>query len=315
MWTFGVGFDVNTRLLDGLASENGGDADYVLPREDIETKVGALYEKIAYPVLTDTKIDWNGLEVYDVYPRRLPDLFRGGQMTVMGRFKGTPKNVNLGGQIGGDARKFGGTTVKGGDELPRLWATRKVGYLIEDARRAGRPIAGEVRDEIIGISKKYGVVTPLTAALITEDEAPRRVPILGDIPVTNGGFRGRGPAGPVGARADALESRTTNAPALAKSSGAGAVAASQAQKQLQQGYAAPVARADTKIVGGKTFVLQDGIWTDTEFDKAKFPSPKVIKFGSDAYFDLLSDALVAQWLSLGEQVVWVRDGVAVRVEK
>ena len=313
MWTFGVGFDVNTRLLDGLASENGGDADYVLPKEDIETKVGALYEKIAYPVLTNTKIGWNGLEVYDVYPRRLPDLFRGGQMTVMGRYKGTPKSVSLSGQIGGEPRKFGGATAKGGDELPRLWATRKVGYLIEDARRAGRPIAGEVRDEIIGISKKYGVVTPLTAALITEDEAPRRRAMSGGIAALDGIAGAGGNFG--GGRVNALENRVTNAPALAKSSGAGAVAASQAQKQLQQGYAAPVARADTKIVGGKTFVLQDGVWTDSAFDKAKFPAPKVIKFGSDAYFDLLTDATVAKWLSVGEQVVWVKDGVAVRVEK
>ena len=154
IWTFGVGFDVNTRLLDGLASENGGDADYVLPAEDIETKVGALYEKIAYPVLTDTKLDFGAMQVYDVYPRRLPDLFRGGQMTVMGRFKGAPQSASLSGQVGGDKRSFAGKVGAGGDELPRLWATRKVGFLIEDARRAGRPIAGEVRDEILEISKK-----------------------------------------------------------------------------------------------------------------------------------------------------------------
>ncbi len=325
MWTFGVGFDVNTRLLDGLASENGGDADYVLPKEDIETKVGALYEKIAYPVLTDTKLDFGGMEVYDVYPRQLPDLFRGGQMTVMGRFKGSPKTAELSGQIGGKNRSFAGETDKGGDELPRLWATRKVGFLIEDARRAGRPIAGEVRDEIIGISTKYGVVTPLTAALITEDQSPRVTSIAGNVAgsVRNGsvfpggGFGGgmAGPMGPQGGRVNALGNRVGVAPALAKTSGATAVAASQAQRQLQDGYAAPASREGTKVLGGKTFVLRDGVWTDTAFDAAKFKTPKIIKFGSDAYFDLLGDKQVAQWLSAGEQVVWVQDGVAVRVEK
>ena len=317
MWTFGVGFDVNTRLLDGLASENGGDADYVLPKEDIETKVGALYQKIAYPVLTDTKLDFGGLETYDVYPRRLPDLFRGGQMTVMGRFKGAPKTVSLSGQIAGAPRDFSGNIGAGGDELPRLWATRKVGFLIEDARRAGRPIAGEVRDEITGLSTKYGVVTPLTAALITEDQTPGRVPILGDLPVGSvfrsaGGFGGasnaNGPAAPV-------TKSVAGAVNMGRSTGEAAVATSQAQRQLRDGYAAPSARADTKVLGGKTFVLRDGVWTDVAFDATKFPAPKIIKFGSDAYFDLLNDAQIAQWLSAGEQVVWVSGGVAVRVEK
>ena len=320
MWTFGVGFDVNTRLLDGLAAENGGDADYVLPKEDIETKVGALYQKIAYPVTTDTKLDFGGLETYDVYPRRLPDLFRGGQMTVMGRFKGAPKTVKLSGQIAGQTREFTGGIGAGGDELPRLWATRKVGFLIEDARRAGRPIAGEVRDEIIGLSTKYGVVTPLTAALITEDQSIGRVRVgtPRDMPANSstflgGGFGGAansaGMAGPMGAPT------MRAAGGLSRVTGEAAVATSQAQRQLQDGYAAPSARADTKVLGGKTFVLRDGIWTDTVFDAAKFPTPKIIKFGSDAYFDLLNDAQIAQWLSAGERVVWVSGGVAVRVEK
>ena len=317
MWTFGVGFDVNTRLLDGLASENGGDADYVLPKEDIETKVGALYEKIAYPVLTGTKLDFGGLETYDVYPRQLPDLFRGGQMTVMGRFKGAPKTAKLSGQIGGKTSEFAGTTGAGGAELPKLWATRKVGFLIEDARRAGRPIAGEVRDEIIGLSTKYGVVTPLTAALITEDEQPRRggVPILGDVEVRGGIYRGAGSGFGGIAGAPVTAKSSAGGSTFARVTGEAAIATSQAQRQLQDGYAAPAQSAATKVVGGKTFVLRDGVWTDTAFDAAKFPTPKIIKFGSDAYFDLLNDKQIAQWLSVGEQVVWVAGGVAVRVEK
>ena len=311
MWTFGVGYDVNTRLLDGLASENGGDADYVAPKEDIEAKVGALYEKIAYPVLTDLKLNRGGMEVYDVYPRRLPDLFRGGQMLVMGRYKGAPQKVSLGGQLGGAAQSFGGQTSAGGEELPRLWATRKVGFLIEDARRAGRPLDGEVRAEILQISRKYGVVTPLTAALITEDE--RRDTVFESAGGNNSLgrrdiFRGTGLTGVAGALpAGALD--------YDAQTGAGAVAASKAIGQLQQGYAAPVVGSGTKVLGGKTFVWRGGVWIDSAYDAAKFPAPKVVKFGSAQYFGLLDDAQVAAWLSAGEQVVFVKDGMVVRVEK
>ncbi|MBW3638099.1 MAG: VWA domain-containing protein, partial [Armatimonadetes bacterium] len=87
LFVFGVGNDVNARLLDALAQENRGASDYVLPSEDIETKVGALYEKIAFPVVNEAKIDFGGLGVYDVYPPQLPDLFRGAQVTVFGRFR------------------------------------------------------------------------------------------------------------------------------------------------------------------------------------------------------------------------------------
>ena len=319
VWTFGVGEGVNTRLLDGLASENGGASDYVLPREDIETKVGALYEKIAYPILTDLQLNWNGLETYDVYPRRLPDLFRGGQMVVMGRYKGAPKTVALSGQIAGAPRSFAGKSGAGGDELPKLWATRKIGFLIDDARRANRPLDGEVRDEILKLAGQYGIVTPLTAALVTEDQ-PLSGPIgmLGDVPGrradnnifrgdardNSGGFGGGGRAR-VGAGVAAFDAQT----------GAGAVAASKATAQLREGYAAPLQNASVKTSGGKTFVLRDGVWTDSAYDAAKFPAPQVIKFGSDAYFDLLQNKQLAQWLSVGEAVVWVNNGVAVRVEK
>lgn len=311
IWTFGVGFDVNTRLLDGLASENGGDADYVLPKEDIETKVGALYEKIAYPVLTDLKLDFGAMETYDVYPRRLPDLFRRGQMIVMGRYKGTPKSPTLSGQMNGTTRSFKGEQSTGGDELPRLWATRKIGFLIDDARRAGRPLDGEVRDEILKLSTQYGVVTPLTAALITEDSPhPRRVaggvPILGDVPMVGDLFRAQNSIGGQSVSGKAMPAPPT---------GARAVGESLYARDLKKGYAAPIEDAATKVLGGKTFTWKNGEWTDSAFDAAKFPDVKVVKFGSDAYFALLDDEKVAQWLSAGEQVVFVRDGVAVRVEK
>ncbi|HKP72197.1 MAG TPA: VIT and VWA domain-containing protein, partial [Pyrinomonadaceae bacterium] len=76
LFTFGVGYDVNTALLDKLASENGGVPDYVEPKEDLEIKVSNFFSKVNYPVLTDLELDMGGVETDLSYPRSLPDLFR-----------------------------------------------------------------------------------------------------------------------------------------------------------------------------------------------------------------------------------------------
>ncbi len=87
LFTFGVGYDVNTALLDKLAAENGGVADYVEPKEDIEVKVSNFFAKVNYPVLTALQLNMAGVETDLVYPRELPDIFRGSQITLIGRYR------------------------------------------------------------------------------------------------------------------------------------------------------------------------------------------------------------------------------------
>src|ERR687889_1751550 len=86
LFTFGVGYDVNTALLDKLAADNGGVAEYVEPKEDLEIKVSNFFTKINYPVLTNLALDMGGVQTDLVYPRELPDVFRGGQVTIIGRY-------------------------------------------------------------------------------------------------------------------------------------------------------------------------------------------------------------------------------------
>ena len=95
LFTFGVGYDVNTSLLDKLAAENGGVAEYVEPKEDFEIKVSNFFTKINYPVLTDLKLDMGGVETDLVYPREMPDLFRGTQVTLIGRYRNASDLSNV----------------------------------------------------------------------------------------------------------------------------------------------------------------------------------------------------------------------------
>src|SRR5262249_49555664 len=57
LFCFGVGYDVNARLLDRLSGGNSGSSEYVKPDEDIETHVGRFYSKLTSPVLTDVRME------------------------------------------------------------------------------------------------------------------------------------------------------------------------------------------------------------------------------------------------------------------
>lgn len=321
LFVFGVGYDVNTRLLDTLAEDNRGSSDYVLPQEDIEQKVGSLYAKMAYPVLANPQLNWGDMKVYDVYPKRLPDLFRGTQTVVFGRYGGSSKaHVELIGTASGHEERIAGQgdledAGSRNDTLPRLWAMRKVGYLIDDARRSDYPLADEVKDEIIKLSKRYGIITPYTTGLITED-APvtsgpivRQPPYFGRARRPAGQMRGAaGPAGPL-----AWDNSATLALG-AGTSGANAVAVSKATNALREADQVKDT-AGTRYIAGKAFLLQDGVWTDTTFDAQQSPKITHIKFASSAYFALLKEATVAKWLSLGQRVLVVLKGKTVQIDE
>src|SRR5207237_2837723 len=129
LFTFGVGYDVNTSLLDGLAAENHGAADYIEPNEDLEVKVSNFFAKVNYPVLSDIKIDWGGVETEKIYPREIPDLFHGSQLVLIGRYRASrSRRLTITGKVNGqehrfvyDDAEFSETTAEN-EYLPQLWA-------------------------------------------------------------------------------------------------------------------------------------------------------------------------------------------------
>ena len=87
IFSFGVGYDVNVPFLDRLAEAGRGDTDYVKPTEDVEVKVSAFFARVASPILADVKLAFDGVDVYDVFPKTYPDLFKDSQLVITGRFK------------------------------------------------------------------------------------------------------------------------------------------------------------------------------------------------------------------------------------
>jgi Ca-activated chloride channel homolog len=174
IFVFGVGSDVNTKLLDLLAEQNRGTRTYVGAGESIEVKVSSFYEKVRYPVLSDLKLEVVGLTVFDTYPRDLPDLFKGSQLLVMGRYTDAGQHaLKLSGSLKDATRTFVyeadfPAECMRNDFIPRLWAMRKVGYLLDQVRLHGAQ--KELVDSIVALGKRYGIVTPYTSFLVIEDE-------------------------------------------------------------------------------------------------------------------------------------------------
>ena len=174
LFTFGVGDDVNTLLLDTLGEQHRGVSAYVRPGEKIDETVSDFYSKISTPVLSDVNVDWGGIQVSDVYPYPLPDLFAGSQLVVAGRYRGSgPATITLKGSVNGESQTFAfedlAFTNTGGDQfIAPLWATRKIGYLLAQIRLHGEN--KEAVDEIVSLAVRYGIVTPYTSFLIDESQ-------------------------------------------------------------------------------------------------------------------------------------------------
>ncbi len=195
LFVFAAGYDVNTRLLDTLASENKGVYEYVEPKEDIEVKISGFFAKASNPVLAAPTLAFGDkVNTFEIYPKELGDLFKGNQALVLGKYSGQGEiAVTLSGKVNDEKKSFVYETTFPEREdknefVERLWATRKVGYLLEQIRLHGEE--KELKDEVMRLSNEYGIPTPYSSYLIVEDE---RRPAAG--PATPGVARGAGVSG------------------------------------------------------------------------------------------------------------------------
>jgi Ca-activated chloride channel family protein len=296
LFAFGVGFDVNGRLLDGLAREMRGTTAYVRPNENIEAPVSALFGKIGSPMMTEVavKIDLDGGATSRIYPRQMPDLFRGDQLVLVGRYRqGGAARITLTGTAAGkkQALNYQATfdTASVGENngfVARLWAIRRIGEIIDEMDLHGRN--QELVDELVALSQRHGILTPYTSFL-----ADDRVDMNA---VSGNRFRAAESAqqlGVVGGVAGFdqrdFKGQMQNAMNLAS-----------VPARAQQSAATNVQQ-----VGQKAFFKKQGAWQDSTVtaDQAK-NAIRVTQFSKE-YFDLAEShgGTMAQYMAFTEPVL------------
>jgi Ca-activated chloride channel family protein len=306
LFAFGVGYDVDTFLLDGLSQGHHGSSDYVLPGVKLDEVLSTFYGRISTPVLTDLQLDFVDIIAYDVYPNPLPDLFKGSQIIVTGRYRHYGEtDMKLVGEMNGIPQTFTyphqlfsqSSAQEGNDSLaalPRIWATRKIGFLLSQVRLNGPD--QETIDQIVKLSIRYGVVTPYTSYLVTEPM-------------------------PLGASeqeriASEQYNQMLEAPSVA-SSGQQAVEKAMGQGDMAAANApvAPIESANQiiRFAGSRTFVYSQGKWIDTGFDPNTMQTIPVA-FLSDDYFKLSHVyPELGPVLALGKTIIFMVKGKAYEI--
>jgi Ca-activated chloride channel family protein len=283
VFSFGIGYDVNTFLLDRLTEGARGVSEYIAPGSDIERAVGTLAAKIASPVLTDVALRGEGVELYDVQPQTLPDLFAGDELVAFGRFRAQERGgwtVSVRGRRGSADEQFRSGAVNasssGNSYIPRLWAARKAGALAREIRLHGQ--TPETMAALKDLALRYGILTEYTSYLVQEPNLVARP--LEDRTGASNGMVPPPPSAQSGA--GAVSRATQDARLAARSVDLGD------REELDQMLLGRAGISPTRRVGGRLFILRDGVWTDL----AQTDSQHVVTVApfSDAYFALLRAA-------------------------
>ena len=299
IFTVGVGHDVNTYLLDRLAKEGRGSAEYVAPDADVEIAVGSLASKIQHPALVNLRIVQSPVNLIQSYPNELPDLFFGEELVVFGRYRGEGSGtIVIEGERNGRRERFSARAVfpageDDNDFIPKLWASRRIGELTRQIRIEGA--TGSLVEQVRDLGLRYGILTEYTSYLVLE-------PGMGDRPMR--AEEQANQARPLAAapRAQTGAGAFASADASAKLSSTGSVAESDRLAERRMRDLNSETSRQMRRAGSKMFQLVGQVWVDVSH-RDSLAVTEIAPF-SDAYF-ALARALpeLNQYLSIGDEIL------------
>ncbi len=314
LFSFGVGFDVNTYLLDRLAEESAGRTEYVLPGESIEAPVSQLFASISSPQLSDVTLNFGRMGVDDVYPAKISALYEDRAIIVTGRYrKGGTMPLEISGMRFGKRVSYKYRLEllernRENDFIAGMWAGRKVNHLLNRIRFEGEN--PEWVATIKELGRVYGLVTPYTSYLVREEketllEVSRRRPamrVLQHKLALEDDISG-----------EVMDMLAAPAMSASGSHGGMAVKTSMARKKMLgttgRGRSMLVTR---RYIRGRPFALRGVEWVEEGLpEKASYTK---ITFNSPGYWSLYRSAPeVRYFLALGKNITFEWQGRYYRI--
>lgn len=180
LFAFGLGPSVNRGLLAKAAEAGRGTVEFLQLGEDIEGAIIRFQDRVSYPVLTDLRLEWEGVKAWDVYPRSLPDLYAGQPLELVacaahegGAAEGA---LTLVGTRGGEEVRAKVTLPRAGARdgaVERAWARARVDDLLMQGSESARNLPG-AREQVIALAVEHRLVTQYTALVAVDAEGEAR---------------------------------------------------------------------------------------------------------------------------------------------
>ena len=346
IFAFGVGYDVNARLLDRLSGGNSGVSEYVKPDDDLEKSLGRFSNKFTAPVLANLKVELAGTEINRTYPRDIPDLFDGGQLVWVGRYgRSGPTKLRLSGKVGTETRSYEfpaelASTDRSSSAqfVEKLWALRRIGDIIDQIDLNGNN--KELTDELVSLSTRHGILTPYTSFLADErvnlhakaDNSNRARESLRQLSEVSGasGVSQRGmkqafnqaqnaELSSLGLSDSSAPFGATTGPARPASGRSDMMGMLPSSKSsVYRSTEGSLAKQSTiRQVGSKTFFKRENRWVDVDIKPEEEAKATVIEQFTDAYFTLAKSQSAAnnQYLTFDDDVLVKLDGKVFQVNR
>lgn len=320
VFCFGIGDQINTHLLDRISTRAGGTCTYVHAQEDLELKVSQFFASIKTPVLASPHLSSRGVKLKALHPNPIPDLFSGKTQHILGVYEGHGQaELTLEGTFFDGARsrdyefEFPKEDSKG-DFVARLWAQRRVAFLLDEIRLHGE--SQELREEVVKLARKFGIISPYTSYLIVEDE--ERLVADGAVQRESTWLSQPGVA------KQTTEWRRRFG-GLAEESGVRSVETARDLKAMQEADAPIPSHGSSQgtsgepgaisiWVVGRSLVFRDGEWLQAELWGRDRSRDRIIAFASDEYFRFLHDhPSLAPILALGAKLRFLWDDQIITV--
>jgi Ca-activated chloride channel family protein len=172
-FSFGIGSSVNRYIIEGIAHVGKGIPFVALDKSDARLLAVQFRNYVTNPVLTNIRVDFAGLDVYDVEPLEVPDVFSERPVLVYGKYRGNATgSVSVKGKTGSENFQWGigfhrRKSSSSNSALKYLWARERI-RLLDDYTNLAQ--FEDHADEMTALGLKYNMLTAYTSFIAIDSQ-------------------------------------------------------------------------------------------------------------------------------------------------